>query len=295
MAKYIYDPFGNTLSKSGPLADANAYRFSSQEYHQNSGFLLYLRRAFEPNLQRFLNRDPIAEVGGVNLYAFVANNPVSLTDSLGLDYHAVAPLWGGGHNYYYYYGDTFGEDLAAAPSNVGAAFVNTVEGIGAFMHYAAGVVFGDENADAAVLYFGTQAPVEFPSLPKSCPAATISTTASATTPWTAKAPLVADLANEIEKLYPGHVVGTEVPIYDATGTKLLTDADILLQNAVIQVKSGTKTGGLLYQLEISEATTGLPSIGYAPNLSPNAIKYLSTMGALVTTDIYTFLGVIKPR
>ena len=31
VAKYIYDPFGNILSKSGPLADANTYRFSSQE------------------------------------------------------------------------------------------------------------------------------------------------------------------------------------------------------------------------------------------------------------------------
>jgi len=84
VAKYIYDAFGNILSKSGPLADANTYRFSSQEYHQNSGLLLYLRRAYDPNLQRFLNRDPIAEKGGINLYRFVGNNPISLTDPLGL-------------------------------------------------------------------------------------------------------------------------------------------------------------------------------------------------------------------
>src|SRR5207249_10809055 len=53
VARYEYDPFGNILSKSGPVADANTYLFSSQEYHQPSGLLLYLYRAYDPNLQRF--------------------------------------------------------------------------------------------------------------------------------------------------------------------------------------------------------------------------------------------------
>src|SRR5436309_9883511 len=79
-AKYIYDPFGNTLSQSGPLADANTYRFSSQEYHQPSGLSLYLYRAYEPNLQRWLNRDPIGELGGVNLFRFVRNSPTLFYD-----------------------------------------------------------------------------------------------------------------------------------------------------------------------------------------------------------------------
>jgi len=39
-------------------------------------------------------------------------------------------------------------------------------------------------------------------------------------------PLVAKLANKIESMYPGHVVGVNVPLRDAAG-KLLTDADIL--------------------------------------------------------------------
>lgn len=33
---------------------------------------------------RWINRDPIGEVGGIDLYRFVANNPVSNTDSFGL-------------------------------------------------------------------------------------------------------------------------------------------------------------------------------------------------------------------
>jgi len=83
VATYVYDPFGNVLSKAGPLADANSYRFSSQEYHQNSGLLLYLRRAYDPNLQRWLNRDPIQEAGGINLYTFVSNNAVDGIDPFG--------------------------------------------------------------------------------------------------------------------------------------------------------------------------------------------------------------------
>jgi type VI secretion system secreted protein VgrG len=78
------DPFGNILSKSGPLSDANTYRFSSQEYHQNSGLLLYLRRAYDPNLQRWLNRDPIEEAGGINLYCFTDNDPANRKDLDGL-------------------------------------------------------------------------------------------------------------------------------------------------------------------------------------------------------------------
>src|SRR5437667_236221 len=85
VARYEYDPFGNILSKSEPLADANVYRFSSQEYHQNSGLLLYLYRAYDPNLQRFVNREPLGEIMGINLYLFVLNNPITGIDLFGLD------------------------------------------------------------------------------------------------------------------------------------------------------------------------------------------------------------------
>src|SRR5438876_750926 len=99
VAKYIYDPFGNTLSKAGLLADANTYRFSSKDYHANSGLYYYGYRFYDPNLQRWLNRDPLGDIGfqvvrkhrnstkqrtflkygqfwqGPNLYEFVRNEP----------------------------------------------------------------------------------------------------------------------------------------------------------------------------------------------------------------------------
>jgi RHS repeat-associated protein len=108
LAKYLYDAFGNIISKSGLLADANVYRFSSKEAHPNSGLVYYLYRYYDPNLQRWPNRDPLGEKGfevlrslhtitppffrmppsemlyDSTLYQFAANSPVSVADPLGL-------------------------------------------------------------------------------------------------------------------------------------------------------------------------------------------------------------------
>jgi RHS repeat-associated protein len=84
VASYRYDPYGNTISSSGSLAATNVYRFSSKELIVNWGLYYYGYRFYDPNLQRWLNRDPIGEFEGINLYAFVLNSPPSLMDPLGL-------------------------------------------------------------------------------------------------------------------------------------------------------------------------------------------------------------------
>jgi RHS repeat-associated protein len=84
VASYRYDPFGNTISSSGTLASANVYRFSSKEIHANSGMYYYGKRFYDPNLQRWINRDPIEERGGINLYGFAGNDPENLVDADGL-------------------------------------------------------------------------------------------------------------------------------------------------------------------------------------------------------------------
>ncbi len=83
-AKYRYDSFSNLISKTGPLADANLTRFSGKEYHPRSGLYYYGFRYYQPNLQRWLNEDPIGLAGGLNLYGFVGNNPVDGVDPYGL-------------------------------------------------------------------------------------------------------------------------------------------------------------------------------------------------------------------
>ena len=88
LARYHYDPFGNFLAMSGSLADANLYRFSSKEYHPNSGMYYYGYRFYDPNLQRWVNRDPINETSSINLFHFCYNDPISVSDSIGLDTYA---------------------------------------------------------------------------------------------------------------------------------------------------------------------------------------------------------------
>jgi RHS repeat-associated protein len=84
IARYHYDPCGNILAMAGPLAEANLYRFSSKETHRVSGMVYYLHRYYQPKVQRWLNRDPIGEEGGVSLFGYVKNNPVQHVDAFGL-------------------------------------------------------------------------------------------------------------------------------------------------------------------------------------------------------------------
>jgi RHS repeat-associated protein len=83
VARYTYDPYGNLLAKSGPLADANTYRFSSKEWQPNAGLYYFGYRFYEPNLQRWVNRDPIGERGGLNLGRFSGNSPLNKYDPYG--------------------------------------------------------------------------------------------------------------------------------------------------------------------------------------------------------------------
>jgi RHS repeat-associated protein len=46
---------------------------------------------YDPGSQRWINRDPLQEPGGANLYTFIANAPVSNCDPLGLE----MPVWEG--------------------------------------------------------------------------------------------------------------------------------------------------------------------------------------------------------
>jgi RHS repeat-associated protein len=84
-ASYRYDAYGRTTATgTGTLAPSdNVYRFSSKELHAKSGLYYYGYRFYDPNLQRWLTRDPIGEAGGINLYAFVGNRPINSVDPFG--------------------------------------------------------------------------------------------------------------------------------------------------------------------------------------------------------------------
>jgi RHS repeat-associated protein len=98
-ARYLYDPYGNQLAATGPLAEANLYRFSSKEWHPASGLVYYGYRFYDPGLHRWVNSDPILEAGGFNLFVFTLNNPLNTVDDYG---HAGSGTVGGGGNYTYH-------------------------------------------------------------------------------------------------------------------------------------------------------------------------------------------------
>jgi RHS repeat-associated protein len=50
-----------------------------------SGLYYYRARTYSPTLGRFLQPDPIGYTAGNNLYAYVGNDPLNMTDSSGLD------------------------------------------------------------------------------------------------------------------------------------------------------------------------------------------------------------------
>ena len=61
-----------------------AFGYAGYFLHGRSGLNLTVHRAYSPSLGRFLNRDPIGEAGGINLYGYVGNEPVDSADPLGL-------------------------------------------------------------------------------------------------------------------------------------------------------------------------------------------------------------------
>ena len=102
VASYTYDAFGKLIAKFGPLADVFRHRFSTKYFDIETGLYYYGYRFYNPDHMRWLNRDPIEENGGFNLYGFCGNNAVNKVDYVGLlriVYHTFgkAPPDGWGH------------------------------------------------------------------------------------------------------------------------------------------------------------------------------------------------------
>jgi RHS repeat-associated protein len=82
-ARYEYGPFGELVRATGPMASLNPYRFSTKYQDDETGLLYYGFRYYNPSSGRWLSRDPADESGGVNLYAFLGNDPCRSVDTDG--------------------------------------------------------------------------------------------------------------------------------------------------------------------------------------------------------------------
>lgn len=83
VAKYEYSPFGKLTVSSGNYTD-NPFRFSTEFYDTETELEYYNYRYYSPALGRWIKRDPIKEMGGLNIYGMVGNRTINGIDSLGL-------------------------------------------------------------------------------------------------------------------------------------------------------------------------------------------------------------------
>ncbi len=87
VARYDYDPYGRTTLVSG--TNLSDFQYAGYYAHQPSGLNLTKYRAYDPNTGRWLSRDPIGENGGINLYEYCDDNPISRRDPLGLQWQFI--------------------------------------------------------------------------------------------------------------------------------------------------------------------------------------------------------------
>ena len=81
--QYTYDPFGN-VSVLGEASD-NPFQYTGRE-NDGTGLYYYRARYYSSELQRFISEDPIGLTGGINVYAYVGNDPAKRKDPTGLSH-----------------------------------------------------------------------------------------------------------------------------------------------------------------------------------------------------------------
>lgn len=93
--RYTYDPYGKVLiedSSANALpqsAYGNAFLWTGQRYDSAVGLYGFLFRAYSPDLGRWLQRDPMGYVNGMNLHQYCIGNPLSWLDPWGLTIYSI--------------------------------------------------------------------------------------------------------------------------------------------------------------------------------------------------------------
>jgi RHS repeat-associated protein len=84
-ATYEYNAFGETIISDGVAAAANPFRFSTKYADTETGLVYFGMRYYSSATGRWLNRDPLGEPGGLNLYAINGNDSINYIDPDGLN------------------------------------------------------------------------------------------------------------------------------------------------------------------------------------------------------------------
>jgi len=79
-----YQPFGEAnITVSTVLSN---FRLPGQYYDQETGLHYNYFRYYNPQTGRYVTTDPIGLAGGINLFAYVQNNPINIVDAFGLEW-----------------------------------------------------------------------------------------------------------------------------------------------------------------------------------------------------------------
>lgn len=84
----LHDEFGRLLTSTAP--DFQPFGFAGGLYDHNTNLVQFGARWYDPQIGRWISKDPIKFEGGDNLYAYVLNNPVNLIDVTGLSALAIS-------------------------------------------------------------------------------------------------------------------------------------------------------------------------------------------------------------
>ncbi len=79
--RYTYDAYGCVTPAASAVG--NPYLFTGRQFDEETGLYFYRARYYDCVKGRFLQRDPLGYVDGMNLYEYVRSNPVVRLDPLG--------------------------------------------------------------------------------------------------------------------------------------------------------------------------------------------------------------------
>jgi len=85
--RIVYTAFGEKVHEDGTVG--TRYQYAGEYGYQSNEDLTFVHvghRYYDPSTGRFLQRDPIGILGGLNVYAYTGNNPLSTMDPDGLTY-----------------------------------------------------------------------------------------------------------------------------------------------------------------------------------------------------------------
>ena len=139
--EFVYQPYGRLIARTGSSDLPFAYMGDYGVWNAGNGLYLTRHRAYDANLMRFLQADPIGLNGGYNLYAYGEGNPIIYVDYLGLAVNTDA------------LGGAMGLGGAGGLIEIGIQIVQVAPGwakLASIPFFAMGYLLGDASVDIIV-------------------------------------------------------------------------------------------------------------------------------------------------